>query len=77
MSAAVPYALTTENLLFILIFFALALVVLVLIRRTRAKETISERNVPVDQENMVYCRYCGNKNPSDTVFCEKCGKKVG
>ena len=23
-----------------------------------------------------YCRYCGTETKSDTVFCEKCGKKL-
>jgi hypothetical protein len=24
-----------------------------------------------------FCRYCGNENKTDAVFCEKCGKKIG
>jgi hypothetical protein len=23
-----------------------------------------------------FCRYCGTENKTDTVFCEKCGKKI-
>jgi len=30
-----------------------------------------------DITDVKYCRYCGNKNPSDSLFCEKCGKKIG
>ena len=28
------------------------------------------------QANKMYCRYCGNENPTDAVYCEKCGKKI-
>ena len=26
---------------------------------------------------IVYCRYCGEANKSDAVFCQKCGKSIG
>lgn len=38
---------------------------------------IVEKVPVIDATNVVYCRYCGNKNPADSMFCEKCGKKIG
>ena len=40
------------------------------------KDAISERKNLIDEKDKTFCRYCGNKNPSDSEFCEKCGKKI-
>jgi hypothetical protein len=30
----------------------------------------------IEDESAFYCRYCGTGNKSDSLFCEKCGKKI-
>ena len=36
-----------------------------------------ERSLKAYRKDGVFCRYCGNRNPSGSVFCVKCGKKIG
>jgi len=31
---------------------------------------------PIEQIVEKFCRYCGSRVPSDSEFCEKCGKKL-
>ena len=31
-------------------------------------------NTNVNDNNTIYCRYCGHKTPADAVFCAYCGK---
>jgi hypothetical protein len=39
--------------------------------------TIAESKTSmVGASTTFFCRYCGASLPSDTVFCEKCGKKI-
>ncbi|MEM3415105.1 MAG: hypothetical protein QW575_05990 [Thermoproteota archaeon] len=26
--------------------------------------------------NFKYCRFCGNKIPNDSIYCECCGKEI-
>ena len=38
----------------------------------KEKQMSKEKKVKED----YYCRYCGEENKSDAVYCEKCGKKL-
>lgn len=31
----------------------------------------------VMSEEKKFCRYCGEENKTDAIFCERCGKKIG
>ncbi len=28
------------------------------------------------EESLIYCRHCGAKILSDSIFCEKCGQQI-
>jgi uncharacterized protein (DUF983 family) len=41
------------------------------------KVTVSTQSqVPTASVGKKYCQYCGAKNESGAVFCERCGKKI-
>jgi ribosomal protein L40E len=29
-----------------------------------------------EKKKKVYCKYCAAENPSNAIFCKKCGKKI-
>ncbi len=44
-------------------------------------QPVDSQETPQTQQNLesdqkLYCRYCGSTLPSDSLFCEKCGKKL-
>lgn len=41
-----------------------------------AKEPVFNRNASGVHEGFKYCRNCGNKLPSESKFCDKCGSKT-
>jgi rRNA maturation endonuclease Nob1 len=45
-------------------------------RVLREEIVVKKEGTKVDTEPKFYCRYCGAENPSDAVFCEKCGKQI-
>ena len=46
-------------------------------REPEIKEAISiKKEKSTAKNNNFYCRYCGEENIDDAVFCEKCGKKL-
>lgn len=40
------------------------------------KNTPLERAIPPTKNTVFFCRKCGARIPSDSVFCQKCGEKV-
>jgi hypothetical protein len=38
---------------------------------------LNEQSFATAGTGRVFCRYCGEKNQDDAVFCEKCGKRIG
>ncbi|MCX8152880.1 MAG: zinc-ribbon domain-containing protein [Candidatus Bathyarchaeota archaeon] len=41
-----------------------------------AFQTVSENIKSSLQRELLACPSCGAKNPSDAVFCHKCGKRI-
>jgi len=41
-----------------------------------AFQTASENIKKSLQKKPVVCPHCGEKNPSDAIFCYKCGKRI-
>ena len=37
---------------------------------------IQEKVVPQPPGKVLFCRYCGEPNPSDSSFCQKCGRSM-
>lgn len=40
------------------------------------RDAVNERKMKIDNKDKMFCRHCGCENPFDSVFCEKCGKKI-
>jgi ribosomal protein L40E len=64
----------TPNLPFFVFLLAIALNAYLLIKRDLSTSHASaHEDFPISKKT---CRFCGTDNPSDAIFCAKCGKQI-